>query len=189
MAKRQDISADLARQLLDYDPETGILRWKPRSPEHFRPTRRQTAADRCKNWNSRYAGKIAGGKLDDRGYITVSIFDNHYLAHRLIWLIMTGEWPEHEIDHRYGDGGNNKWEDIRKATPSQNQHNKGLSKRNKSGFTGVTPSKDGKRWRARICLNWKEVSLGEFYTSEEAAEAYRKAKAKFHPFQPIPREG
>jgi|WetSurMetagenome_2_1015567.scaffolds.fasta_scaffold452159_2 hypothetical protein len=187
MAVYHDMSAELVRQLLDYDQDTGNLRWKTRTPIHFSPTQKQTAADRCKNWNSNYAGKIAGHRRKNQNYISMSINSKGVLAHRAIWLIMTGEWPKNEIDHRNGDGYDNRWVNLRAATPSQNQHNKGKSKRNKSGFTGVTSHPSTNKWRARICLNWSEHNLGYFDTKEDAAKAYLEAKAKLHPFQPIPR--
>src|SRR4051812_23558385 len=84
------LTADQVRALLDYDPVTGILTWRTR-PGQDRTT---------KSWNSKHARKQAGTPKGNYGYVTVGLFDRPYKAHRVIWVIMTGGWPEGNVDHR-----------------------------------------------------------------------------------------
>lgn len=191
MAKKTNISAEFARQLLDYNPQTGILTWKARTPAMFKPSpcrgmrKPRTAEWACNRWNACYAGKTAG-TLNRKGYIVVLIKKIAYQSHRIIWLIVTGEWPEDDIDHRDGIKSNNRWENLRKATNAENKQNSEKYRSNKSGFLGV--HLHGNRWKAQIIVNYKMVHLGFFDTPEEASAAYKKGKQKFHRFQPIPRE-
>jgi len=92
MAKRIDITADYARQLLDYNPETGILTWKARTPDMFKDGKRFSAATNCKKWNTRNAGQAAGFASPD-GYRMVSFFSKHLHAASLVWLLQFGVWP------------------------------------------------------------------------------------------------
>lgn len=193
MAKRQHISAEQARQLLSYDRQTGILRWKQRTPDMFKSCstpdrygRLKTAEHNCNNWNAHYAGKIAGTNI--KGYVSIIITLRGkkcgYLAHRLAFLIETGEWPPHDIDHDDRARSNNKWSNIRPATRAQNRQNVSLSKNNTSGFTGVSWSKEKKKYIAHITKDREYFRLGYFNTAEEASEAYKAAKKRLHTFNP-----
>lgn len=104
------------------------------------------------------------------------------LLHRAAWFLMTGEWPANQIDHRDGIRSNNVWSNLRAATQSENGQN--LNPSTHGGrLRGAT--KDGKRWKAQIVAPGKiHHHLGMFDTEQEAHEAYCKAKAIYHPFQP-----
>lgn len=186
MAARKDIGADVARQLLDYDRETGILRWRPRTPEMF-ILKKRTAEAACATWNGRFAGKIAGSIRPD-GYCRVRINDVLYYGHRIAWLIVHGEWPPAEIDHAFGISCGDSLDNLRTATRSQNMQNAAKRKDNKSGYTGVSWSKQAHKWGARINAKGKYLHLGFFDDPLEAAEAYLAAKRKYHLFQPVPRD-
>jgi hypothetical protein len=94
---------------------------------------------------------------------------------------MTGEWPTHEIDHRDTDGWNQKWENLREATRSQNQANTGRYKSNTSGKKCVYPcGSKSHPWRVQIQKDKRRISLGRFATKEEAHAAYLRAAAEFH---------
>jgi len=83
------------------------------------------------------------------------------------------------VDHKDGNGLNNRKANLRLCTNSQNQANRnGTQRNNTSGFNGVTWSKHDKKWRAKIMLNKKRVHLGGYYTAAEAANAYDKAAIK-----------
>jgi HNH endonuclease len=166
MKPRHDLSADYVRSILDYDPVTGELRWKQR-----------TDIRACSN--SRDAGKIAGNIMP-KGHIRVTIKNKRYLAHRLIWLIMTGEWPKFEVDHKDLDGSNNRWDNLREATHSQNVCNGALRSNNASGFKGVYWDKKMQKWRASIRLSYKLHHLGFFDAPEIAHQAYSAASTKMH---------
>jgi hypothetical protein len=154
---RNDLTAEFVRSLLDYDPETGVLTWK-QSPRI--------------GW----VGKPAGTRRPN-GQIAIQIATRGrlYLAHRLIWLIMTGDWPPNQIDHRDLDPSNNRWTNLRLATRSQNCVNRRRKSTNTSGFTGV--SKRGNRYRAYVNVRGKREYLGDFATAKAAAAA-RSARAK-----------
>jgi hypothetical protein len=85
-----------------------------------------------------------------------------------------------KIDHRDRNGLNNRRSNLRIATNSQNQHNQGIRKNNKSGYKGVTWNKQHNKWQARICINWKEIWLGLFDDKKDAAKAYNEAALKYH---------
>ena len=152
--KRNDLTADFVRSILDYDPETGILTW-----------RRKAGINGKGNFK---VGDVAGSRK--KGQIMIGVCDQRYCAHRLAWLWMTGKWPS-EIDHVNRDPFDNRWVNLREATRSQNNANKPST----SPFKGVSFDKRKNAWRARVKVNRKERWLGYFETAEEAHEAYRRA--------------
>ncbi len=182
MAKRDDITAELVRQLLDYDLETGILRWKMRTPDMFAETAQRTAIHNCNAWNAKNAGKQIVCLA--QGYIKFAIFENGFLAHRVIWLWMTGEWPPDDIDHKNGNRSDNRWYNLRLATRSENNENRNGKGKGRSGFIGVLWDEHLKKYRARINKNGKSIYLGCFINPEDASRAYKIAKRGFHKFQP-----
>lgn len=162
MSKAPQLDQSTLKGLLTYSPVTGDFRWKKRKNE--------------KAWNTKYAGKVAG--YDWRAgpnvvYRSIRIFNFPFLGHRLAFLYMTGDWPS-LVDHKDGNGLNNKWDNLRIATRSQNSANAGASKRNKTGFRGVAQERGGK-FRANIFLDGRQTYLGAFDTAEEASEAYQAA--------------
>lgn len=185
MAKRSDITAEYARQLLNYDPETGILTWKARTPDMFEDGLRAKEW-RCRNWNAKFAGKRAGCICN--GYQRIRVNDVLYVGHRLAWLITYGAWPDDELDHRNGTADGDSLINLRPATRQQNCQNLRLRSDNKSGHMGVSWNKSSSKWGARIKISGKYLHLGLFDEVTDAANAYLAAKAKYHPFQPIPRE-
>ena len=153
------LTSERLRQVLRYDPETGIFIW--------RKARQKVCV-----------GGRAGG-LSDKGYIRIMIDGKRYRAHRLAWLWMTGNWPPHEIDHRDLDKANNVWGNLRLANDTQQNGNKPLLRNNTSGYRGVSFDKRNKRWRAMI----GDKNIGKFRTRGEAAAAYAvAARAYFGPF-------
>jgi hypothetical protein len=111
------------------------------------------------------------------GYRYVTFKNVHYKEHRLIWLWVTGVWPENQTDHVDGDRSNNRFENLRDVTGSENQHKITYNKNNTSGFRGVCYHKDNKRYVARIRVNCKIHHLGYFDTPEDASVAYQAAAA------------
>lgn len=96
-----------------YDPDTGILVWKKRPIEHF-----YNHQSFCR-WNTMFSGKTAGHKSKDRYgfYLSVRVNISTYKAHRLIWKIVTGTDPCGEIDHINGIKTDNRFINLRDATP------------------------------------------------------------------------
>lgn len=164
-ATRQWLDAEVVRRILDYDPETGAFTWL------YRP-------DGRRKWNTRYAGKPAGG-VRPCGYVAIRFLEHSWYAHRIAWLWMTGEFPKGEVDHKNRIKSDNRWSNLREAAPSQNQCNKHLPL-SKSGFRGVAYHSPTNKWNARIKVNGRAKSLGYFYSPEEAAAAYDKAVDVHH---------
>lgn len=165
----QDLTPNQLRGLLRLDENTGKLYWLKRDIK--KPSDRQ--------WNGKYAGKEAFTYVGKRGYLRGSIHNKPYMAHRIVFAIYTGEWPT-LVDHINGDKTDNRPSNLRPATPSQNQHNQKLSKRNSSGIKGVSWSERDKRWCAQITVNKKRINLGSFLTREEAAKASERARTLYH---------
>jgi hypothetical protein len=88
--------------------------------------------------------------------------------------------PTEQCDHRNRDTLDNRRQNLRKCTTSQNQMNHSKHSNNTSGFKGVSWHKVNKKWQALIGLNWKIINLGFFETAEEAAIAYRRAALIYH---------
>lgn len=181
----KDITAEQARALLDYNPQTGILTWKAR-PESMFKGRARSAAWLCLIWNQKHAGKPAGC-LSERGYIKVRINDRLYQAHRVAWLIVNGEWPEKELDHEKGTGEGNKISNLRPANRSQNMQNRVLSSRNTSGHAGISWHKAARKWAAYITIDRRREHLGLFDDLDAAIRVRADAKKRLHVFQPVDR--
>lgn len=161
----QIITAERLRELLHYDPETGLF------------TRR------IQTTNSVQVGDVAG-HTGGRGYVIISLDGRKYYAHRLAWLYMTGEWPPNQIDHEDTNRTHNWWGNLRLATNAQNKQNmRNAQVNNKTGVLGVYI--DGNRVRACIHIDRKIKHLGSFATIDQARSAYREAKAALHPFQTL----
>jgi len=135
------------------------------------------------------AGDVVGCK-DANGYWVFGLNGKRYYAHRAIWLLAYGEWPENYIDHIDGNPSNNKISNLRICPRNNldNNQNLRLGKANKSGYMGVHWAAKASAWQAQIKVNKKMQWLGYFKTPEAAYNAYLVAKAKLHDFNPIPRE-
>ena len=174
MAERANITPDLLRQLLRYEPETGKLFWKLRDvPEgnlHIH------------SWNARLAGKEALTAKDSRGYFHGTILYSSLRAHRVIWAMHHGEWPKGEIDHINHDKTDNRADNLRVVSHKQNLRNRSLHKNSSSGFTGVVWHKSRGKWRAQIGVNGVTKYLGLFETIDDAIAARKAADSKhgFH---------
>jgi hypothetical protein len=152
-------------EVLSYDKKTGIFRWVS--------TRR---GQRPK------VGDVAG-TTGVSGYCYIGVDRFTYAAHRLAWLYVTGDWPKHDIDHRNRHRSDNRWSNLREATPGQQRQNQSLGSNNKTGFLGVRKHRCGK-FEANIAVNGKHRYLGLFTTAEKASAAYLKAKRQLHTFNP-----
>lgn len=160
MAK-QNITAELIRERLNYDRETGIFTWR-------------TAPKKSK-------AKIgaAAGSHDVAGYLQLNIGGNVLKVHRLAWLHVHGEWPAGDIDHINGVRDDNRLCNLRVVTNAINCQNKRAPlPANKSGFLGV--SWNAGAWRASVQLNGRQHHVGRFKSPEEAHQAYLEAKRRLH---------
>ena len=152
---------DEVAQLLDYDPATGVMRWK--------------TARGC-----RPAGAIAGTPLQNL-YLQIKVLGKMVLAHRLAWLLHYGKWPTNHIDHIDGNRQNNAIANLRDVSHAGNQHNRTKpQKNNLTGVLGVSRSGRDRKFTARIGVDGKKVRLGRFETAEQAQAAYVQAKRRLH---------
>jgi len=160
---KQILTHERLTSVLDYDPKTGVFK------------RRKATAVR---------GNVVGYARPD-GYYCVGIDRKKYLAHRLAWFYVFGVWPEHEIDHIDQNKLNNRIANLRDATPSMNQHNRGIPSRNSTGYQGVSFEARTCKWVAQIVAQRKHYFLGRFNSPAAAHEAYLAAKRIHHPTAPI----
>jgi len=164
--------ADYLRQCLSYNPDTGDLRWKERPPSHFK----QPSA--AKVWNRRYAGSPIKRYKGQR-YPTLAVNGvTNFLAHRIIWKMMTGTDPTEEVDHEHGDRDNLRWEYLRAAARSQNTKNRRANHGCAVDLKGVIVK--GRRYGAQISADKKHYWLGTFDTPEQAHAAYCEAAKRLH---------
>jgi hypothetical protein len=156
------------RSLLDYDPQTGSLTWKERSPEMLTDAREQH------RWNARYAGCPAFTFVNG-GYLVGSLLKSQHRAHRVIWKWMTGKDPD-IIDHINGVRTDNRWANLRSTDYAGNAWNTALPRNNTSGCVGVSWVKRQKRWVAHIKRRGEHLHLGFHRTFEDAVAARKAAE-------------
>lgn len=164
-------SPELLRKLICPDFKAGKLYWRERTPDMFEP-QKWTPEHRCKAWNSRYAGTEAFTAITCRGYKKGSFFNKKLFAHRVLWAMHKGKWPASNIDHINGDPSDNRIENLREATQSQNLANSRMSTTNTSGYKGVSWHEPTQKWMARIKKNGEKYYLGLFSCPEDAYQAF-----------------
>lgn len=120
------------------------------------------------------------GTVTTGGYLKTLIKKKPYMLHRIIFMMHYGYLPKC-IDHADGNTANNKIENLREATPSQNNLNRGKHKRNTSGYKGVTWVTKHGRYSSRIAINNKRIFLGYFDDPKDAHKAYCIAAKQYEP--------
>jgi hypothetical protein len=164
------------QKLLSYDAQTGDLIWRHRPREMFCEGYNGGETS-WKTWNSRYAGKLASN-VGSGGYVRVNIMGKRYFAHRLIWMMVHGEWPE-EIDHINGNRTDNRLCNLRAVNRQENLRNVARRSDNSSGVTGVSYSKRDGVFIAYINVSGVMKVLGRFETLEKAAAARSDAEKQY----------
>ncbi|WP_054070229.1 HNH endonuclease [Pseudomonas syringae group genomosp. 3] len=160
---RADIDVDALRSRLHYDAITGLFCWIEK------PSIGVSIGDEA-------------GFITSAGYRSIRVFGSSYLAHRLAWLHHYGEWPTGDLDHINGIKSDNRIENLRDVSRSENCQNiRSAQCNNAVGLLGVSLPKKGKRWVAQIHHNGKKRTIGYFSTPELAHEAYLSEKRKNHP--------
>ena len=127
-------------------------------------------------------GRAVGSISKTTGYVNVLIEGNLYKAHRIIWVLLNGENPALDIDHIDRDKTNNRIENLRLLTRSQNLHNAKAKRGNKGGCTGVCFIKSKGYWVATICVNYKTTRLGCSRSYFEACCLRKSAELKYFDF-------
>lgn len=139
---------------IKYDPETG----------HLYSTHGNRVGYKCKD-----------------GYMQVTLPDgSQRKSHRIAWMLMTGSYPNQLIDHIDGDKTNNKWNNLRSVTYSQNGMNSKHRSSNTSGSKGVSFCKQYGKWEAYIWRDNKKHNLGYYDDKSSAAAAYAEASKEMH---------
>ena len=155
------ITQKILQELIDYNLETGVFTNKVlRKP--------------CK------VGKLLG-TTDPKGYIRIGINNKVYAAHRLAWLYVYGEMPKNQIDHINGIRNDNRivnLRDIQSQWNTQNQHK--APKNSKTGYLGVSWSKQKNKYRSAIVVDGKQKHLGFFDNKETASQMYEMHKKLLH---------
>jgi len=155
------LTVERLRELLKYDPETGIF------------TRKVANSRRVK------VGDEAG-TLSTSGYVQIRIGYQRYSAHRLAWFYMTGDWPDQNIDHINCIRDDNRFANLREATFAENSGNASKRSDNSSGFKGVFFNKRTGAWMAAIQVRGKKQHLGYFGSAASAHAAYCVAAVRAH---------
>lgn len=175
-----DLTQNLLHEIFAYDPETGALSHKER-PRWMFKSGYNGGETSWRTWNTKHAGEPVSN-CGSGGYLRVNINGRRYFAHRLIWLMTHGEWPE-EVDHINGDRSDNRLCNLRAVDRQGNMRNTALRSNNTSGYIGVSYSKRDDVFIAYITVNKHTKVIGRYATAEQAAEARAKAQAEhgFHP--------
>lgn len=140
------LTAERLREVVNYDPDMGAFTFLA----------------------IRVGARSAGGRSD--GYRQIRIDGGRYLAHRLAWLYMTGEWPALLVDHKNGNPRDNRFTNLRECDDQQNRANSRLRRNNKSGWMGVSHRRG--KWAAFIGVAKETKYLGSFDCPAAAHLAY-----------------
>ena len=166
MAKA-DLTAARLRELLHYDPDTGVFTWRVS--------------------RGRVSKGTEAGTADRHGYRMIRLFGVRYFAHRLAWLYIHGVNPASCMDHANGDPADNRIVNLREATHAQNNQNQRVHTRNASGLIGAWWNSKKSLWESSISVSNVKIKLGYFRSKEDAHAAYLRAKLKHHHFNPVQR--
>ena len=148
------------KNLLNYDPLIGVFTWTNQSG--------------IPNKNNQ------AGTIHHRGYRVIGILGKQYLAHRLAWLYVTGNWPEHGLDHKDHNKDNSLFDNLREATQKVNGKNQSKIKTNTSGFTGVSFYKKRNSWSVSIRENNLQRTLGYKDSLFEAVRLRKQAELRLN---------
>lgn len=157
------LTQERVKTLLDYDPETGVLRWKVDRNQYVK------SGDEAGHLQIMHKGRYR--------CVRVCVDGRLYIASRIIWLWMTGSFPEHDIDHKDQCPMNNRWDNLRDT--QHNQKNFPRRADNRSGCTGVGWHKASSRWRARINVDGTAIFIGSFTRRSDAIRARKRASKQY----------
>ena len=169
-----ELTAERLRDTLEYNQITG---------KFFRKVSVKSFGGRC-GTKKQEAGAEVGTKVRPDGYIRFTFEGHQYMAHRLAWLYVHGEFPKQEIDHIDGNRSNNAITNLRLSSRKENNQNRHKARKDSSSnLIGafLVKGRDKKKWRSTIRADGKIKHLGYFDTEEDAHLSYCAAKKIFHP--------
>lgn len=116
--EKKTLPIEFLRAILESDPKTGVLTWRARPRSHFK---QQWTYER---WKWRFEGKRAG-HVGVNGYrhLNLGVELGSFKAHRIVWALAHGKWPDLTIDHINGERDDNRLENLREAPPLQQGQN------------------------------------------------------------------
>jgi len=161
MNKENQLTLEKLKQVLDYDPASGIFTWK---------IQRSSSAN---------VGDIAGS-INHAGYRRIIIGGIRYRAHRLAFFYVNGRWPIYEIDHINNIKDDNRISNLREASRCENALNRPLNIQNTSGVKGVHFYRRYGKYSAQIRVNKKQIHLGFFADINAATSVIRAYREKVH---------
>lgn len=150
------LTYEKAKEYFDYDMVTGELTWRITLTGHIQKGRK--------------AGWLGNG------YRQVTVEHKTYQVHRVIWLLVYGEWPKHHIDHELGVKHDNRICNLRDVSQRENSQNKTRHREGK--LVGAMKNRRSNKLTSSIRIGTKRVYLGTFDTEQEAHEEYVSACAK-----------
>ena len=153
MLQKEDIL-----DIFNYNINTGIFTWKK--------SRRGVAKG------------VVAGTLRQDGYVHLCIGEERHFAHRVVYLLMEGYMPE-QVDHINGNRSDNRWENLRACTPSENSQNRRITN-SKSGFKNVNWHEQTKKWRVQVMIDGKSRSFGLYSNIEDAKRVAIIARKEIH---------
>ncbi len=157
---RRDLTQERLKELLKYDPETGVFVWR-------------ISRSRMK------AGGVAG-HVGVLGYRRILIDGKLYLSHRLAWFYVYGYFTENEIDHINRVRDDNRIGNLREVSRSCNAINSGIRMNNTSGVTGVCYAKECGKYRSSITIAQKKIHIGYYTSFDDAVKARWDAEVKYN---------
>lgn len=150
----QNLTQKHLKEILHYDPETGLFTW-------------------LQGLGNRRKGALAGCVCPSKGYWKIGVLGKRYHAHRLAYFYMVGIWPI-EVDHVNHNRIDNRWANLRPASRRTNGKNCSLRTNNSSGICGVYYDKCRDKWVAEIMVNQKKIHGGRFDSLLDAASKRKK---------------
>jgi hypothetical protein len=160
----QILTQTLLQSLLDYDPTTGMFKW------------------RVHRAGNALQGQTTGS-VNTTGYIQVKLNGVKYSAHRLAWLYVYGSSPDFDLDHINRNRQDNRIVNLRKATRSQNCQNQKQRVDNTSGVKGIHWCKLKQRWIVQAIVEGKRKQIGAFTDREAAISARAVTEKQHYPFK------
>jgi hypothetical protein len=173
------MSIERLREMFDLDESTGAMRWRARPIHHFKETNSRTAEHAMNRTNSQYAGKVAFTSRHQLGYLRAELGGQLWQAHRVVFALHHGRWPDGDVDHINGDPSDNIPANLRDVPHAINMRNMRLRRNNRSGHPGVRFDESTNKWIADIRGEGKRHHLGVFDSIEPAIAARNAAEKAF----------